>query len=160
MPRPTDWIDNTGGVVTLAGGLGKLDLTAAFSQTDLRGVTLIRTLVELGAYSTTIAGAYGVSTLYMGIGIAARDAFPVTGAIPDPGSGSEKPPRGWIWRASVQVTQNGIGTSIVTHVRYDIRGARKIEAGIVYLVTKNVTQVGTAFTINLSGVVRLLTKLP
>ena len=58
------------------------------------------------------------------------------------------------------VSQNGIGTGIVTMLNEDIHGARKVENGEVYFVVDNVASDGTAFSLKVSGLIRMLVKLP
>ena len=120
---------------------------------------MIRTIIDLGAYSASVAGAYGVVTVHAAIGITSQEAF-AAGAVSDPASGAEAPARGWLWRGSTVVAQNGIGTPVVYPIRGDIRGMRKIENGELFFAMQVVLQVGTTFTTNLSGLIRVLVKLP
>ena len=64
-----------------------------------------------------------------------------------------------MWRDASAPFQNGVGTNIVEELRADIRGARKVENGEVFLVVDNNAHIGTAFGINVTGLVRLLIKL-
>ena len=159
MARPTDWVDTIIAPSAFASGLQtNASLVADLTAADLRGTTVVRTLVRLGLASSTVAGAWGVNRIDLAIGICSREAF-AAGVFPDPNVGSEKPPRGWLWRTSVLASQNGSGGPIVTDVIADIRGGRKIENGVVYLVVNNSNFVGTTFSILVQGLVRLLIKL-
>ena len=160
MPRQTRWIDTVVGLTGASGANAAVSLLTGVGPVDTRGVTIIRSIMRLTVVSTTVAGVWGGQNVHLGIGIAAQAAFAVgITALPTP-EGTEQPSRGWVWRDHVFPTQNGVGTMIGFEVRADIRGARKIEDGEVYLVMSNVAGVGTPFTATVTGLVRLLVKLP
>ncbi len=159
MPRPTDWQDTIMNLGAGSGAQASISLDGALTAADLRGATLIRTIVRLGAFSTTVAGAWGLQRVDVAIGIVSRDAF-TAGTFPDPVTADDKPPRGWIWRDSIVVQQNGAqGLPIAIRIEQDLRGARKIENGRLVLVFDNTSLLGTTFTARLSGLVRTLIKL-
>ena len=158
MPRATTWMDTVMDRDVLNGGTGfESLLNTGFDLT--RGVTAIRTLVTLGLSSETVAGAWGRQRVYIGIGIASQEAFGA-GVLPDPASESDQPARGWIMRTSVVVAQNGVGSVVVFPINMDIRGARKIENGELFITIDNLFVGGTSFSVNVSGLVRVLLKLP
>jgi len=159
MPRSTDWVDTVIGTLVASGAQNLQTLITGLTPADMRGATLIRTLIMLSLSSNTVAGAWGVQRLDLGIGIASQEAF-AAGAVPDPQVSGDKPPRGWVYRASHGVAQNGVGTPVVSSLSADIRGARKIENGELYLVIDNVGVQGTAMGVNVQGLVRCLIKLP
>ena len=158
MPRPTDWIDTLVILFAATGGQGFMSLMTGVAPVNMRGMTLIRTIVKLGVYSADTAGAWGVQSVDLGIGVASQEAF-AAGVFPDPGTPTDKPPRGWVYRTNVQAGQNGAGAPVVTQLEADIRGARKIENGELYIVADNTAEVGTAFSIIVRGLVRTLYKL-
>ncbi len=157
--RMTDWMDT---VITLNptnGGSDNVSLITGAAPINMRGATLIRTLVRLDFSSATVAGAWGIHECQFAIGIASQEAF-AAGVLPDPRTATDKPPRGWVYRSAAGVMQNGAtGGQIVTAVQADIRGARKIENGEVYLIVDSDATAGTAFTVNVRGLVRMLVKL-
>ena len=159
MPRPTEWLDTIIDKAVVEGGQGLATLITGLAPSDMRGTTVIRTLVSLGIASSTVAGAWGVGRVDMAIGIASQEAF-AAGVIPDPVTSTDRPARGWMWRTSRMVAQNGAEAGgVVTQVLADIRGARKVENGEVYIVIDHNTLMGTAFPIRVLGLVRLLVKL-
>ena len=159
MPRPTDWIDTIIAFSALAGGSeGSQSLMTGVAPVNMRGMTLIRTILRLGLFSTTVAGAWGVQGMHMAIGVASQEAF-AAGILPDPDVATDKPPRGWVWRSSVVVTQSGATGPITQTIEADIRGARKIENGELYIIARNADLGGTTFTVLVSGIVRTLYKL-
>ena len=125
---------------------------------NMRGMTLIRTIISVSAFSTTVAGAWGVQTVDIGIGVASQEAFAAL-VLPDPSSPVDKPPRGWIWKTNRIVSQNGAGGQVAYFIEADIRGARKVENGEVYVIVDNNFVTGTSFTVTLRGLIRTLYKL-
>ncbi len=158
MPRQTDWFDTSVGLGVATGAQGLQTLMAAVEPIAMRGLTVIRTIVTLGLFSTTVAGAWGVQRASIGIGVGSQDAF-TAGVVPDPNTPVDKPPRGWLYKTTRMVEQNGSGAPVVMTVEADLRGARKVEHGILYLVVDNETVVGTTFTLQVHGLVRCLFKL-
>ena len=158
MARPTDWVDTTVNVSAATAAQGSLSLITGLEPSDMRGATVIRTIVRLWAHSTTVAGAWGVQMCDLAIGITSQEAFAAS-TFPDPSQSSEKPPRGWMYRTSVGLSQNGVGTTIMREITADVRAARKVENGEVFLVFDNTALGGTAFTVRVTGLVRLLIKL-
>jgi len=158
MVRAMVWDDSVLGS-TIATGAEVIVPLSTTVQGESRGQTVIRSMYDLSASSVSIAGAYGVQSLDIGIGITSLEAF-TAGIVPDPGVQTEKPARGWLWKANLTVSQNGISTPVVANIRADVRGMREIQNGVVYLVVANKPIRGTTFTIDLSGLVRLLIKLP
>jgi len=158
MPRPTDWIDTTLNLELPATAQTIQSLMTGVAPVNMRGMTVIRTLISLEMFSDTIAGAYGVELMDIGIGIASQEAF-VAGVLPDPKTATDKPPRGWMWRTAKLVAQNGTGAPVIVSLEADIRGARKVENGEVYIIADNSPIKGTTFQVNIRGLVRQLYKL-
>ena len=158
MPRPTDWVDTIINQAVNNGGETIIDLLSSLSPADMRGATLIRTLVSLSFQSGTVAGAWGTQRFDTGIGISSQEAFAAS-ALPDPSSSTDKPARGWIYRTSVGVSQNGAGSPVLFERVADIRGARKIENGDLFIIFNNTAILGTSFNGQVMGLIRLLIKL-
>ena len=159
MARPTDWQDTILNLPATSGNSNSLALDGVLTAVDLRGTTLIRTIIRLNVQSATVAGAWGTQRLDLGIGIVSREAF-TAGALPDPATAGDKPPRGWIWRDSIVVSQNGAqGNPVAVRIEADIRGARKVENGRLFLIGDNTPILGTTFSTQLTGLVRILMKL-
>jgi len=160
MARATDWQDTPLGPADFGGGLStNVDLSGGLTAADLRGSTIIRTIVSISLSSATVSGAWGTGVAFVGIGVASRDAFAAT-ALPDPRTGGDEPPRGWIYRTAKGVSQNGVGTQVIFEVNADIRGARKLDNGVPYLIIDYDATDGTAFDLVVRGMIRLLIKLP
>ena len=159
MARPTDWIDTIITSIPASGGQSQISLMTGVAPVNMRGMTLIRTIISLSLFSTTVAGAWGVQGLNVAIGIASQEAFAAF-ALPDPNASTDKPPRGWVYRTHRSVAQNGAqGGPVVTRIDADIRGARKVENGEVYLIANNDPLGGTPFSCRIEGLVRTLYQL-
>jgi len=159
MPRQTDWIDTVTSLAPASDNQANVSLISGLAPSNMRGTTLIRTIIRLGISSATVAGAWGVQTLDMGIGITSQEAF-AAGALPDPNVAGDRPPRGWVWRDRVVVAQNGDAGPIVSHVRADIRASRKVENGELFFIVWNTAGEGTSFTVNVRILIRALILLP
>ena len=158
MARPTDWVDTVLSLQATTAGSTNVSLITGLAPADMRGATLIRTLIRMTLSSITPIESTGVQMLHMGIGITDQEAF-AAGVLPDPGASSDKPARGWVWRDAMGVSQSALGGPSTFDVRGDIRGARKIENGELYLICDNQPVSGTGFTTLIRGLVRILIKL-
>lgn len=158
VARPTDWLDTLVALDPVSGAQANQSLMGAVTNVEARRYTVIRTLIRLELSSSTVAGAWGRQLVDIGIGIASVESFDA-GVLPDPEVANDKPARGWLYRNSIVVTQNGIGTPINVTVVADVRGARKIDRGELFIVATNSAFGGTSFTTAIRGVVRSLMKL-
>ena len=160
MPRrASDWIDTTvdRGIASAAQDL--FSLMTGVAPVNVRRQTLVRTLITLDLFSETVAGAWGVQQLDIGIGITSQEAF-AAGVVADPVTANDQPSRGWIYRTRVAVAQNGIGGQVLYTLRADIRASRKLDDGECYMVVDNTSERGTAFTAHMTGLIRQLWLLP
>ena len=158
MPRQMDWIDTRVGLTIANLAQDRTAIDGASTQVVQRGTTIIRTIVSIDINSASVAGAWGIQLADLAIGIGDREAFSV-GTLPDPSSAIDKPARGWMWRTSITVSQNGVGGEVIHRIRADVRGARKIDLGRAYLIVDNTAIGGTTFSIEVRGLIRTLVKL-
>ena len=158
MPRPTDWIDSIVGFSAATSSQSQVSLMTGVAPVNMRGMTLIRTIVSVSVFSITVAGAWGIQVASIAIGVASQEAFAAS-ILPDPNVATDKPPRGWVYRTSQVVAQNGAGAPVSHDLRADIRGARKIENGELYVIMTNDPVAGTTFSIRMEGLIRTLYKL-
>jgi len=156
--RPTTWVDTIMSRALVNGGQQTQSLILEMSAGDKRQATVIRTIIQLSLHSSTVAGAWGVQRVDIGMGLASQESF-TAGVVPDPNVATDKPIKGWMWRTSVLVSQNGIGTPITVPIVADVRGARKIEQGELYMVANSISVDGTTFTCSWDGLVRVLIKI-
>ena len=159
MPaRPTTWVDTILSRSIPAGSQQTQSLILEMSAGDKRQSTAIRIIIDMWMSSESVAGAWGVQRLTCAIGVASQEAF-LAGTLPDPNIAIERPARGWMWRGSPMVAQNGAGSPVLYHVMADLRAARKIENGELYMIFNADTINGTSFTTRLDGLIRVLMKL-
>jgi len=160
MARQTSWVDTSVSISVANNGQGTIRLGTLFPEFVLsRGITIIRTVVDFGVFSETVAGAWGVSTIVWGIGVESLEAFD-GGSHPSPRVMIEQPTRGWLIRAQLAVSQNGVGTVIAAREEVDLHSQRKLDNGIVFFSVTNDNVVGTAFTARIQGLVRMLVMWP
>ena len=159
MARRTAWEDTLIDQDVASSGQNNQQLMNNLVQDERRGLTVVRWIGELSLNSLTVAGAYGVMKLALGITMLDADAA-AAGAFPDPNQALDKPPRGWVYRTQCGVSQNGVGTPIITRCTFDIRAMRRFEGSVAYLIIDNNSSVGTSFTTQVHGYIRCLTLLP
>jgi len=158
VTRQVDWTDTVVSETIASVAQGSVRVDGSVTDVVARRLTVVRTIISLDILSTTVAGAWGVQEAALGIGVVSREAF-AAGVFPDPVEATDKPTRGWLWRTHRAVSQNGTGTTIMTHIEGDFRGARKLDAGVLILIMNNTPLQGTVFTFLVRGLVRTLFKL-
>ncbi len=158
--RRTSWEDSVLANTIVVGTQTLLSIDGTPSVDTGQGRTLTRVIGDLVFVSTTVAGAWGVNRMGIGIGGCSREAF-TAGVVPDPLSETEEPPRGWIYRHVAVMSQNGIGTPVVSgRVQFDIRAQRRLDSGRHFLAFDNEAQFGTTASYRVIGLVRALYLLP
>jgi len=157
--RATDWIDTVFDRGVASGVQDNLTLMTGVAPVNVWRQTLVRTLISMDFHSQSIAGAFGVQMLDVGIGITSQEAF-AAGVLPDPETAGDQPSRGWIYRTRIAVAQNSIGSQVIYSIRADIRASRKLDDGECFWVLTNTPESGTAFAVHLTGIVRQLWLLP
>jgi len=158
MARRAIWIDNRISLGVTSGGQQNQSLLQGTPPIDMRGTTVVRSVLDLYLSSTTTAGAWGVSLLDIAIGLTSQEAFNA-GVLPDPNA-DERPVRGWMFRTQCAVAQNGVGAQILYECHRDLRTGRKVDDGEVFMVVDNTALRGATFSVDVTGMVRLLVLLP
>ena len=127
-----------------------MNITANMQDDEKKGMTLVRTLVNLSLLP--IATGPG-SVVALGLVMIEDDAI-AAGSFPEPGDNIQKP--GWLWKtilptSTALVNQN----SDATLIREDLRGKRKFPASgwDLMLLVNNIQ--GTV-TVNIDGLIRML----
>jgi len=161
MPRQTMWVDTlvNESIATSAQGVITLLGTAVAPEFLQRGNTIVRTIFDLRLYSATVAGAWGVTAVDLAFGIASQESFAVS-VVSDPNVAAERPIGGWMYRTRCMVSQNGTGTAILHACTGDLRNMRKLDTGQYFLVANVGALNGATFTVKITGIVRVLLKLP
>ncbi len=157
--RATDWIDTLLSLSAASGAQTNLSLMTGVAPVNVRRQTLIRTLISISLTSASVAGAWGTQNADIGIGITSQEAF-AAGVLADPVTANDQPSRGWIYRTRRLVAQNGIGGGVIHYIEADIRSQRKLDDGEAFIVIDNTADLGTPFTLSITGLVRQLWLLP
>ena len=159
--RQTAWNDELFNV-TLGAGLGDEFLIFQDSaDSEKRGCTMGRTIIGFDILPADPGVGSGSQRVSLGIALASDDAF-AAGALADPETQSDYPVGGWLWRWSGVVRDEtlGVGPMVYPRLDLDLRAMRKLDRTSVYMALKNDNLEGTAFTIRLAGLIRILYKLP
>ena len=149
--RAVEWFDfQINLTVAGSGGQNTVNLTANLQDDEKKGMTLVRTLIQLAAMP--IATGAG-SVLAMGIVMIEDDAL-AAGSVPEPGDNIQKP--GWLWKTLFSSSTAVVNARAdATLIKEDLRGMRKFAASgsDLVLVAENIQ--GTV-TVNIDGLIRML----
>jgi len=159
VARRTTWRDSLFNFSIAVGAQAVIEYNSGATQDENRGSTLTRTIAEFGLISQTVAGAWGISIIDIGVALIEADALAVA-VVPDPAVDRDEPGRGWIYRTRCVVAQNGIGTQIIYKCMFDMAGQRKIDSQRFALIIDHTASLGTAFNVQLIGIIRSLVLLP
>jgi len=97
-----------------------------------------------------------------GIGVASVEAFTAGGAsLPAVDSETQFPPRGWLWKDQVSIGMDNqvgdeTGPYYITEVKADLRAARKIDKGVLFLTIESNLIDGSGTNMVCNGIVRSL----
>ena len=159
MARRTRWIDTLVQIAVADAGQTTLELFNDAAEVDTDGWTVARVLGELWFSSASVAGAYGIERIDIGIGMVSKEAQ-IASAFPDPNAEGDRPMRGWMYRTRCMAFQNGTGTSVLTRCEFDMKVQRRVMDADLFLIVNAVTGRGTTFTTDINGVIRTLILLP
>ena len=148
--RAVEWFDFEINSALVQGSQSVVNLTANLQDDEKKGMTLVRTIVdlELAAQATGTGGK-----LSMGIVMVSDDSL-AAGAVPDPEDNIDKP--GWLWKSLRSFFTSTINDHAqATVVQHDLRGMRKFPASGADLVLIMTNFAGTV-TVNVDGLIRML----
>ena len=158
--RRSVWLDTLVNFTLTNANQASTDLMGSWDRDDARGLTVVRTIVELAITPQTPGAADGLQRVDIAIGMVTREAF-LAGALPDPETPGDSPIQGWMWRTRCMVVSDTAGALTPTICRGDFRSARKLdESGNLFAVYYNSSIAGTTFTIQALGIIRQLHLLP
>ena len=69
MARRTVWVDNLLDLTIANGAQDSQSLLTGTSPIDMCGTTIVRHVFDIGLFSTTVAGAWGVQLVDIAVGI-------------------------------------------------------------------------------------------
>jgi len=152
MARKTFWVDNPVDLGIVSAAQQSQSLFTGTPPINTRQTTVVRIIIDLKIFSTTVAGAHGVNFINLGIGMASQEAFNA-GIFPDPESDE-------LYKTRCVAFQNGVGTNPLITCYKDIRSGRKVYDGELFLVATNTNRMGTTASYVLGGEIRVLVMLP
>ena len=148
--RAVEWFDRIIDETISSTGQQSNTLTADIASDEMTGMTLLRTIISIGA-NLSIAGTGGL--LSMGIVQVTSDALAAL-ALPDADIGTDKP--GWLWRASRTVFTSLVNDrSQETRFDIDLRTGRRLRGSANDLILVFDLGVSSA-DVNIDGLVRML----
>ena len=155
----TFWTDTTFNNIVVVGTQLQSNLMGALDMTETRlgQLTLLRTIIGFDVGHAVHDSGEGSQRAAMGIGVASQEAF-AAGVLPEPDSGSDHLPRGWVWRYVCRVFGFAADQSTIftRRIDLDLRSRRKLENGLSYLVVDNIDSEGTSGSIKVTGLIRQL----
>ena len=157
------WVDSDHNIQVGSGSsFTPVDLLANLDAAKTK-VTVVRVIVTGLCYPDTLVSAVsGVSQLDWGIGVVSAEAR-AAAVVPDPGDMAEFPRDGWLVRSrAVVATQQDSGTAEQWHfweLREDIRSARVVDRGQLFLAGDSSVSSGTGLTLRFNCVIRCLVLL-
>ena len=158
MPRPRAWGD-TRMSASLANGVGQqFDLLGSLTAADT--ITSARII---GHYTVAPTGAVAAiaheSLIDIGIGVVSAEAFNA-GVVPDPNIDGDVPDRGWLYRDTLYLMFNNLSGTVEDYLypslRFDVRAARRVDRGKLFLVVHRTTIAGTDHACRITGLTRVL----
>jgi len=158
--RPRAWADTRlAGNALVAGA--DLILNLLIDAPTVDTLTSIRVVGEINAHyiiSNTITDSDSIVDL--GIGVASGQAFAVgQTALADPAGSTGYPPRGWVYCQSLycgQAVTSSTGMFNENAIfKFDVRGQRKIDKGVLFLRMVN-TNINVGGAMEVVGRVRVL----
>jgi len=159
--RPRAWGNTLLKGTVIGGGASLTPLNLLGNLVNLDTLTVVRLIGHLWLHPANVDTNEQVqAVLDLGVGVCSQEAF-TAGVVPDPSVASDVPQLGWLWRDSVlfqRSNSSSFGEEMGparTELRFDIRAARKVDRGVLYLAADN-TAVGSNGSVSLSGIVRAL----
>jgi len=140
-----------------------VNLTSSVVESEARiaRMTLLRTIIGLDLAYLVHDSGEGSQQVSLGIAVASREAFETALALSDPETASDRPTRGWVYRARYRVYGFAADQPAIFNVRIDkdLRGKRVLENGVLVMTFHNAPEEGVASAVLVSGYVRTLWSL-
>jgi len=157
MPR--FWIDTRLTATVSVGTQRLVSLMTGISAIATRTsqMTLLRTIVGFDIALAVHDSGEGSQICATGIGIASQESF-AAGTVSDPGTETDFPTRGWIWRANYRIWGFAADqpTIFTRRVDLDLRSKRKLENGEAFIAFDNTDAEGVSNTLQVFGLIRQL----
>ena len=159
VSRNRAWAD-TGLVAQSIASAGEIVTDLLANAPALDTITAVRIIGYLDVAIPITSEVQSSESIDVGIGVAAVEAFTVAGSsLPNPRTDTEFPPRGWLYRARRISWQfkaaNNEQQQMHAVFQWDVRAARKVDKGRLFMTITSTPLVGTA-VVDVTGLVRVL----
>ena len=163
MARPLAWADTHFDLThSVAGTKNPINLLDNLAPSDT--ITVIRLIIHFMVQPQNLSDNIdGGSVVDLAIGVSAVEAFNAN-VMPDANVPADVPIRGWLWKDRLVAVGNSVtgppahDVYYGTELKADIRAMRKVDRGILYLVTSatDISVSGSFLPTSLVGIVRAL----
>jgi len=157
--RPVAWGDKIiNKTITANAASDNQDLLLRLTDSDT--ITVTRIIGDIAVVpESPLEAVDGVLAVDMAIGVAAAEAFSVN-ALPDANVDTEQPARGWLYivRKTIYIAVGAgpVDRYMLPSWHFDVRAARKVDRGILYVSLSTTTLAGASFTTRWVGRIRAL----
>jgi len=157
--RPRAWADTILNVSVVGdAAIAPVNLLASLTASDtITAVRLVGDILIVPENADTNESVRNLLT--MGIGVTSLEAFNAS-VLPDARTEADFPPRGWLYRdAKPYLFSNsatfGIELAELPRFKFDLRAARRVDKGVLFLEAFNDALMGTG-SVRLMGIIRAL----
>ena len=161
-PMHREWVDLGFSGLVIPSNSSITPLNVLFDMREEVNKTVTRLVVGMDLHiGNPDTNAVSVARVNLGVGVATEEGFDAGQAsIPSPAVTTEFPIHGWLWRAQYTVIFSnsatfGIEMHVGPRIDLDLRAARKVDKGILYLSATNIPIQGT-LDWEMTGLVRAL----
>ena len=156
--RQSLWIDILIEFTVLDGSQASLGMVLT-PGSESEGFTVVRTILNISYFPSTLAVANGAQGVDIGLGIASKESI-ASAVLPDPLSADEKPIGDWMHRDRVVVMDDATDPHEPVRRQADIRASRKLAGGEMFLIAQSRVIAAVGFTVELYGICRALVLRP
>ena len=130
------------------------------SDTEKRGCTIARTIMHLWFWPSSPGGANGIMLVDLGLSVVSDDAL-TAAAVPEADTSGDFPLTGWLYRDEIAIIDSiDSNDNSPVELFKDLRTQRKMDRAALVLHVEGNSGTGTAFNVQVRGLVRTLYRLP
>ena len=156
--RRRTWIDTNIDEVLGVGAVITKQLVPSSFPDDTKGLTIVRMILHLDILPIVVntAGSANHVRMGYGIGILSDEAVAGGAALPSPLLQVQEPVTGWMLRNTRVVAESNDSPAYYQQVDLDLRAQRKMMYGTPQLLLEAEGFILAAFTLTVSGFMRML----